>query len=141
MNRYVYRAGAVALVSIATWACVSFAERGRGKSVTTERELATAGVSTGPDVIVASISGVHAWGSEDPNGDGVMVAASSVGTTSCNIGDTPLDWVANTSAHPVIRQNLYRLKDNRFEQIGGSWVKHGFLALNNTDLCTGDGAA
>ena len=138
MNRYIYRAGAVALASIATWACVTVAARDREKSVTTARELATAGVSVGPDVIVSSISGVRAYGSEDPNGDGNLVAAFSVGTTSCNIGDTALEWVERTAAHPVIRQSLYRLKNNRFEQIGSSWVKHGFLALNNRDLCTGE---
>ena len=62
------------------------------------------------------------------------VFAFSVGTTSCNIGNQNLSWVGSTSAHPVIGQNLYRLKDGRLEQIGMSWLKHGFGALQGS-LC------
>jgi len=39
--------------------------------------------------------------------------------------------------HPVIAQNLYRLKDDRLEQIGMSWLKHGFLSLNQFDSSCG----
>ena len=60
----------------------------------------------------------------------LQIAAFSVATTSCNIGDEPASWVSFTNQHPVIAQNLYRLKESRFEHIGMSWVKHGFLALN-----------
>ena len=48
-----------------------------------------------------------------------------------------LNWFAmpNTD-HPVIPQNLYRMSggannDERFEQIGQSWVKHAFVALQD----------
>ncbi|HET9768458.1 MAG TPA: hypothetical protein VFS60_16535, partial [Thermoanaerobaculia bacterium] len=35
-------------------------------------------------------------------------------------------------------QNLYRLKDGRFEQLGMSWLKHGFTSTNSTTAgCTG----
>ena len=39
-----------------------------------------------------------------------------------------------TTDHPVVPQNLYRMSggannDERFEQIGQSWMKHTFLAL------------
>ena len=58
----------------------------------------------------------------------------SFGTTSCNVGTVPLQWVASTNQHPVIAQNLYRIKGGRFEQIGMSWLKHGFTALAQ-NLC------
>ena len=96
------------------------------------------GGSTGPDVIVGRLNSVVSWGSI---GD---IAAFSVGTTSCNMGDTVLLWDAPLPTHPVIGQNMYRLKDGRFEQIGMSWLKHGFLALTQNECCAcqnpGDGA-
>ncbi|MCH7596941.1 MAG: hypothetical protein IID35_10315, partial [Planctomycetes bacterium] len=92
--------------------------------------------SEGPDVTISRINGIHSWGSEDLEENGNFIAAFSVGTTSCNIGDTALEWLAFTNAHPVIRANMYRLHDNRFEQVGTSWSLHGFLALNNSSLCT-----
>jgi len=87
----------------------------------------TAGaVAAGPDVIVADMEQVLRWGRI---GD---ITAYSVATNSCNFGDTPLNWDAVTSDHPVIAQNLYRLKDGRFEQVGQSWLKHGFLSANES---------
>ena len=73
-----------------------------------------------------------------------------VGTTSCNNGDQPFHWFAlPNNDHPVIPQNLYRMSggtnnNDRFEQIGQSWLKHAFLALEdnacdfgcNTSGCT-----
>jgi len=87
----------------------------------------------GPDVIVGALQSVRFWGSNFSN-----VAAFSVGTTSCNIGDAPADWIAHTDRHPVIAQNMYRLQDGRLEQIGMSWVKHGFFAVSQS-LCSGPG--
>ena len=56
-----------------------------------------------------------------------------VGTTSWNIGNARLDWFASPDAkHPFIVTNLYRFTDQRFEQIGMSWVKHGFFALSHS---------
>ena len=61
-----------------------------------------------------------------------------VGTTSCNNGDQPFNWFALPQIdHPVIPQNFYRMSggaDNleRFEQIGQSWLKHAFTALEGT---------
>ncbi len=37
-----------------------------------------------------------------------------------------MDWIQNSTLHPVISQNLYRVKDGRIEQLGMSWLKHGF---------------
>ncbi|MCP3963327.1 MAG: hypothetical protein GY719_36275 [bacterium] len=82
----------------------------------------------GPDVIVGDLFDINRWGSV---GD---ITAYSVATTACNVGDEPLPWVANSIEHPVIGQNMYRLKDGRMEQIGMSWLKHGFAALAQS-LC------
>jgi len=90
----------------------------------------TAGSGIGPDVIVGDISSVRRWARI---GD---ITAYSISTTSCNVGDEWLHWFANNNRHPVIAQHMYRLKDSRFEQIGMSWVKHGFFATNGT-LCSG----
>ncbi len=87
------------------------------------------GTTTGADVIVGDIVGTTNYSAVG------SIDAFSCGTTSCNIGDTPLDWIDNTNLHPVIGQNAYRLYNNRFVQIGQSWLKHGFLALNG-GLCS-----
>jgi hypothetical protein len=61
------------------------------------------------------------------------VVGLAVATTSWNVGTKDVPWFAlPDETHPFIGQNLYRLKDDRFEQIGQSWVKHGFFALSNT---------
>ena len=113
------------------------------------------GVSRGPDVTIIDLSGISNYGdngaaSACPPGYTGMCRGYSVGTNSCNIGTVPVDWcdqtfgcrtttdayhpiVATTSDHSVIGQNIYRLKDGRFQQIGMSFLKHGFLSLNSTD--------
>lgn len=83
------------------------------------------GPTSGPDVTVSSLTTPNAYGSV--NG----VAAFSIGTISCNIGTSNLLWIDDTNQHPVIAQNLYRLSNGRFEQIGMSWLKHGFAATND----------
>jgi hypothetical protein len=61
--------------------------------------------------------------------------AYAIGTTSCNIGNAQLEWFASPdSRHPFIPMNMYRLKGGKIEQIGMSWGKHGFTALQGT-LC------
>lgn len=87
----------------------------------------------GPDVIVGELNGggpYNGWGASGG------IGAYSIGTTSCNIGTEVLLWQANTVWHPVIPQNMYRLKDDRFEQIGMSWLKHGFCAIKPTSACS-----
>jgi len=83
------------------------------------------------DVIVGDLLGINSYGSE--NG----IYAYSVGTESCNIGTVGLDWQQNTPLHPVIGQEAWRLKDGVLEQIGISWLKHSFCALdlNLCDTC------
>ncbi len=61
----------------------------------------------------------------------------AIGTDSCNNGDQPINWFAlPDNDHPLVPQNLYRMSggvnnDARFEQIGQSWMKHTFLALED----------
>jgi len=79
-----------------------------------------------PDVIVGDITTPSRYGTL--NG----VTSYSIGTTSCNLGSCWLLWVSSTRDHPVIGQNMFRLKNGRFEQVGQSWLKHGFTALQGT---------
>lgn len=92
-------------------------------------------VQAQPDVIVGSLPSTNAYGSNTVNGE--VIYAYSVATTSCNIGDQNLDWIANNNQHPVIAQDMFRLHEGRFSQIGNSWLKHGFCALQNPGLCPG----
>lgn len=91
----------------------------------------------GPDVIVGDLPSVSHYGAVG------AYRAYAVGTTSCNIGDTDLLWIAGNNQHPVIGQNLYRIVDGRIDQIGISWLKHGFTALtqNLCDSCNGHGGS
>jgi hypothetical protein len=90
----------------------------------------------GPDVIVGDIEDV------DDQGNNATQVGLAIGTDSCNIGDTPVDWFALPQTdHPVVPQNLYRMSggaDNqeRFEQIGQSWMKHTFEALEESVCAT-----
>jgi hypothetical protein len=89
--------------------------------------------SVGPDVIVGAIPDVASYGSTTVGG--VVTRAYAFGTTSCNIGTVNLDWYASPSnQHPFIPMNMYRYYNGRLEQIGISWGKHGFCALQQT-LC------
>jgi len=86
----------------------------------------------GPDVIVGDVESVQQFGNA---GTQVGLAA---GTDSCNNGDQPVDWFQLPNIdHPVVPQNLYRMSvgifnNDRFEQIGHSWMKHTFFALEDT---------
>src|SRR5262249_27469625 len=92
---------------------------------------AAAAQSIGPDVIVGSLNGVDSYGT---NGSGIY--AYALGTTSCNIGTVDLGWLGSINQHPVIGQSTSRLKNGRFEQIGMSWLKHGFTALTGNVCAT-----
>ena len=88
---------------------------------------------TFPDVIVGSLPSMQKYGTSG------LISAYSVATTSCNQGNDYLLWQSGNNNHPTIGQNMYRVieLDNgctRVEQIGMSWLKHGFCALQGT-LC------
>src|SRR5262245_911914 len=60
--------------------------------------------------------------------------ALAMSTTSCNLGTVDVPWLAPMEEnHPIIHLALYRLLDDRFEQLGVSWMKHGFYALSDAD--------
>ncbi|NRA97471.1 MAG: hypothetical protein HRU14_14840 [Planctomycetes bacterium] len=85
-----------------------------------------------PDVIVGDVTGPSNY-----TGSGGY-DAFSLGTTSCNIGTSPLTWISSTNQHPVIGGNLYRYDPSnggRFTMVGMSWLKHGFFALQQS-LCS-----
>lgn len=90
--------------------------------------------STGPDVIVGDLPGLIFAAHEGPAQNGI--SAYGIGTTSCNVGDEILLWQSGNPNHPVIAQNIYRLVDGRFSQVGIGWLKHGFLALSGNLCCT-----
>ncbi len=79
-----------------------------------------------PDVIVGDIPNTSRYGTLSG------ITSYSIGTTSCNLGSCWLLWISGTADHPAIGQNMFRLKNGRFEQIGQSWLKHGFTALQGT---------
>ncbi|MCU0688796.1 MAG: hypothetical protein MUE97_03530 [Phycisphaerales bacterium] len=83
----------------------------------------------GPDVTIGGLSDVSSYGTLVR--DGITYQGFAVGTDSWNIGDRPAAWISSNNLHPVIGQSMYRLKNGRFEQIGVSWLKHGFLSLNS----------
>ena len=89
----------------------------------------SSGQIVGPDLISAEIpSPINNYG-----GSG-GITGYSIGSVGCNIGDQEVSWVGSTSQHPIIGQQLYRLKDGRFEQIGLAWAKHEFVAVAE-DYC------
>ncbi len=89
-----------------------------------------------PDVIVSGVGASNTdllyYGTK--NG----ISSYALGSVSCNIA-TNASWVAiwidSTTGtfgnqHPVIGGQVYRLFNNRFEQVGMSWLKHGFCAAD-----------
>ena len=86
--------------------------------------------ATGADVIVGEIPGISNYGATGGMG------GYALGTTSCNVGTDELLWISNNNQHPVIGQNIYRAENGRFEQVGMSWLKHGFTALQQNLCCS-----
>ncbi len=86
-------------------------------------------VTEGADVLIGELTTLGQFGRV---GDVVGCALDS---PVCNAGSEPLDWFGNPDPrHPFMVFNMYRLMDGRFEQIGQSWVKHGFASAQ-ADAC------
>lgn len=83
----------------------------------------------GPDVIVSDITSMVRY---TPLSN---ITAYSAGSRACNIGDVPAIWHPQNNQHPIITQGMFRLRNGRFEQIGVSWCKHGFAAIQEGILC------
>ena len=83
----------------------------------------------GPDLALGDLTGVRFWGSL------AETSAYSFGLSPCNLGDHEIQWQANTNQHPVFASNAYRLEHDRFEQIGMSWLMHGFAVLSQNLCC------
>lgn len=84
--------------------------------------------ASGPDIVVGDMFNLQQYG----NAGGQVGLA--MGTDSCNNGNEEVHFFQLPNAdHPIISQNLYRMSggpnnNDRFEQIGQSWVKHAFGA-------------
>jgi hypothetical protein len=114
-------------------------ENGKPKSVVVpplsrDASRPTGTLVPGPDIIVGDLPDMVQVGSE------ASQVGLGVATTSCNIGDQPVNFHALPETdHPFFPMNLYRMSggaDNtgRFEQIGQSWIKHAFGA-DELDEC------
>ena len=94
-------------------------------------QSAPEGFMPGPDIITGDIGSIRAEGMEQFGSDGTQVGLG-IGATACNPGDVPVDFFPIPATnHAVIPLNFYRMSggannDDRFEQIGQSWVKHAF---------------
>jgi hypothetical protein len=93
-----------------------------------EAQSAREGFNAGPDIITGEMLDLAQYGSS-----GTQVGLG-ISTTSCNAGNVEVDFFRLPDTdHPVIPHNLYRMSggagnNERFEQIGQSWVKHAFGA-------------
>jgi hypothetical protein len=74
-------------------------------------------------------------------GNGTIVVAPSASLK--NVGSADVPWYQkfsgifdpyNNDQHPYLVWNMYRVIDNRLEQIGTSGIKHAFLTINSN--CT-----
>lgn len=93
----------------------------------------TCGRPVGPDLIISDIAGSTSY----PGSGGR--SAFSVGARQTDTGNALIGYFQATPQHPVTGQALFRLTNDgpstRFEQIGQSWLFHGFLPLNMPGPC------
>ena len=87
------------------------------------RQGAGEGAAGGADAALCRLFNTRSWGRV---GD---IHAYSIQTDTWNNGDEDLVWQEFTPIHPIMAQNVFRYRGGRIEQIGLSWIKHGFCAL------------
>ncbi|MHC4909947.1 MAG: hypothetical protein ACYTF9_09535 [Planctomycetota bacterium] len=142
--------GCAALTAAALAGSYLAADQGKGlegATLSTNKNIDEGGIAGGgePDVTVSRL-GLNSSGSGDDFHyygsykaaawpESMRIRAFSAASTSCNIGSATAQWISGHSGgsagkHPVIAQNVYRLLDGKFEQIGQSWLKHSFCAVS-----------
>jgi Tol biopolymer transport system component len=116
-----------------------------GNSAPQAAQSAPEGLNPGPDVITGDIGKI---GSLEQFGSSGTQVGLAVSTTACNPGNVTVNFFElPQTSHPIVPHNLYRMSggagnNDRFEQIGQSWVKHthGAKAANECDFgCTDPG--
>jgi hypothetical protein len=86
----------------------------------------------GPDIAVSGVGGTTI-GPDDFGlfGTSGGIRGYAFATTSCNVGDMEVNWFQGIgNDHPLIAQNLFRVDNGRIEQLGYSFLKHGFCAFD-----------
>src|SRR6185295_14815098 len=48
----------------------------------------------------------------------------------------PANFETSSALHPIVTQNLYRLGNGRFEQIGQAWAQHLLAGALQGNLCS-----
>ena len=108
-----------------------------GNSAPQTTQSVPEGLNPGPDIITGDIGNIGSL--EQFGSDGTQVGLG-VSTTACNAGNVTVNFVAMPqTTHPTVPHNLYRMSggpgnNDRFEQIGQSWVKHTYGA-KAADIC------
>jgi len=94
------------------------------------------------DVTPCRIGSLTQFGNIGNYPDGTV--GMGLSTTGQNVGNVQLPWYDSPDVHhPVIGQNMYRItEDGRLEQIGLSWLKHAWFAVQGTSCgsCNSSGS-
>ncbi|MFT3684663.1 MAG: GC-type dockerin domain-anchored protein [Phycisphaerales bacterium] len=85
----------------------------------------------GADIVTGDCWGVTSFGTGTGAG-GQNVRSFGIGGDAWNRGTQTLAWRPGSSRHPVIAQNMYRSLNGRLDNLGVSWLKHGFASENAT---------
>lgn len=105
-----------------------FLSNSSGNSASRAGQTFPEGQNPGPDAIAGDMTGLNIFGVAGTQ-EGL-----ALGITTCNAGNALINFFAMPNTHhPAVAQNLYRMSggtgnDDRFEQIGQSWVKHTYGA-------------